>query len=234
MFVLSYQGTGPTDQFDLFVDVSGYSLRIDPSLFPKPKLELNQWSVSLDSSLLEAFRPGLYRVTAETIDGPGACELAALIKLPGDWKTPLGIGATAAVIVAGIALTVTLGNSTLAVVRVGLRIIFGRGRRKRDADGEGEGGAEAEPEPMTRDERATDSDWWQPRFKWSFGLSLLGSFAGLVFGGGLAVLLQQASLSPLSLELTLKVVLPSALIPPALEGLAVFERTIFRRGRTVS
>ncbi len=52
----------------------------------------------------------------------------------------------------------------------------------------------------------------------------------MLFGGGLAVLLQQAAGAPLSLQVTLEVVLLSALIPPALEGLAVLERTIYRRG----
>ena len=151
---------------------------------------------------------GLYRVVAEASNGPGRCAGAAMIRLVGNWwETLLGISATVAVVVAGIALTVTAGNSGLAVVRVGLRIMFGRGRKERERAGA----------------------WWRPRLKWSFGMSLGASFAGLVFGGGLTLLLQQAAVAPFSLELTLRVVLLSALIPPALEGQAVFERTIYAR-----
>ena len=151
---------------------------------------------------------GLYRVVAEASDGPGRCAGGAMIRLVGNWwETLLGISATVAVVVAGIALTVTAGNSGLAVLRLGLRIMFGRGREERERAGA----------------------WWRPRLKWSLGMSLGASFAGLVFGGGLTLWLQQAAVAPFSLELTLRVVLLSALIPPALEGLALFERTIYAR-----
>ena len=103
----------------------------------------------------------------------------------------------------------TVGKDALATLALTIRVTFGGKVRKGEEPGW--------------------YGWLKPRADWSLGLTLLSSLAGLLFGIGNAVFLQQAAIAPLSFEIAVQVVLPSVLLPPALSSLKILDRLIYQQ-----
>lgn len=164
--------------------------------------------VSASASKIGEIAPGLYNVywIAKPAIGE-ACRVDGLFEIEGSvFSNPIGIAATVSLLLGGVGLALTVGKDAVATLALTIRVTIG-GKVKR---GEEPGWYQ----------------WLRPRADWSLLLTLLSTLAGLLFGIGNAVFLQQAAIAPLSFELALQVVLPSVLLPPALSSLKILDRKV--------
>lgn len=154
---------------------------------------------------------GLYLVGwSAKNEGRELCAARGLFKVEGSvFSSPIGIAATASLLLGGVGLALTVGKDAVATLALTIRVTIG-GKVKR---GEEPGWYR----------------WLRPRAEWSFSLTLLSTLIGLLFGVGNAVFLQQAAIAPLSFTIALQVVLPSVLLPPALSSLTILDRMIHQR-----
>ncbi|MFW6174372.1 MAG: hypothetical protein ACOC5K_01185, partial [Chloroflexota bacterium] len=201
------------------LDFEGATYDITPQL---AALESPEAQFSVDPSQFLPAGAGLYLLRWEAEDGE-ACSASALVKMQGDWwREPLGISAGLTLFLAGVGLVLTAGRPGLAVLQMTVRAMLGRKPEKEEEQDGGTG----------EDAGRGWAGWLRPRFETSVQLTLVSTFAGFVFGGGLTLLLQQAAVQPLTVQLALQVMLPSTLIPPALEGLVLWERRLLGEGRS--
>ena len=143
--------------------------------------ELTDWAV------------GLYELSWESIDGEGEvlCGATGRIHIIGSpARTVAGMSAIGAIALGLGAMAFTLKATINAGARWAIKVaLMMRQRRDDDSDG-GEGGR------------------WRAEHSISVSQTLLGTLGGLLVGGGSLTMLQQAALSPPTIELALQVVLP--------------------------
>ena len=174
---------------------------------------VTSWDDEISASALDDFDigPGLYNLiwTMKT-DEDEECKVDGLLEVDGNlFTSPIGIAATASLLLGGVGIALTVGKDALATLALAIRVTIGGKVKKGEEPGW--------------------YGWLKPRADWSLGLTLLSSLAGLLFGIGNAVFLQQAAIAPLSFEIALQVVLPSVLLPPALSSLTILNRVIHQQ-----
>lgn len=155
--------------------------------------------------------PGLYNAYWKMKTASGKeCWVDALFEIEGSvFSSPIGIAATASLLLGGVGLALTVGKDSVATVVLTLRVAIGGKVKRGDEPGL--------------------YKWLRPRTDWSLSFTALSTLTGLLFGVGNAVFLQQAAIAPLSFTLALQVVLPSVILPPALSTLTVVNRKIHQQ-----
>ena len=169
------------------------------------------YDIPASASNIGEIAPGLYNVywIAKTAGGE-ECKVDGLFEIEGSvFSDPIGIVATATLLLGGVGLVLTVGKDATATLALTIRVTIGGKVKKGDEPGW--------------------YQWLKPRADWSFSLTLLSTLIGLLFGVGNAVFLQQAAIAPLSVELALQVVLPSVLLPPALSSLKILDHVLHQR-----
>ncbi len=166
---------------------------------------------SAAASKIGEIAPGLYNAYWITKTSSGEeCKVDALFEVEGSvFSSPIGIAATASLLLGGVGLALTVGKDAVATLALTIRVAVGGKVKKGEEPGW--------------------YQWLRPRADWSLSLTLLSTLIGLLFGIGNAVFLQQAAIAPLSFTLALQVVLPSVLLPPALSSLKIVDHMIHQR-----
>ena len=193
----------------VWVEIAGRKIDIP---VPTPGSEATSWKN--DNFLLADYGTigtGLYLVGWSATTGDRElCEARGLFEIEGSvFSDPIGIVATATLLLGGVGLVLTVGKDATATLALTIRVTIGGKVKKGDEPGW--------------------YQWLKPRADWSFSLTLLSTLIGLLFGIGSAVFLQQAAIAPLSFEIALQVVLPSVLLPPALSSLKILDHMIHQR-----
>ena len=154
---------------------------------------------------------GLYVVGwTATVDDREICEARGLFEVEGSvFSDPIGIAATASLLLGGVGLALTVGKDTLATLALTINVTFG-GKVKKG-------------------EEPAWYHWLRPRVGGSLWLTLLSTLTGLLFCIGTAVFIQQAAIAPLSFTIALQILLPSVLLPPALSSVRILDHMIHQQ-----
>lgn len=194
----------PVSKSAIYLIVSGFNVPLRDD-----RQTTSRWSGVITPDEYSSVGTGLHRV-AWKVSGPdGKCTATVLFKREGSvFDEPIGVAATLSLFFGGAALMLSIGNATVARLTLTVRVIFGGKKKRRE-----------------------DEHWLcrllKPQCKSSLGLTVVTTLSGFLLGGGLTVLAQQSALSLISVDLVLKVMLPSTAIPPLLQGLTFLDRTIY-------